>query len=412
MTIKQIRNENILIFFMLIFVFQRFLEGVFPFASYIDELPTLIAIIIVLIKLFKDGRLRISKESRKNAILLVCFVTAGLMGNFLYRYQNIDIVVVDLFTNVKFFLTIYLFVNFFYVDIRKFKQVPRVAKFLSLFIFFLFIVERFTDFFPCSEYRYGIKPAVLFFGHPTYLAGCCAFLISVLAFYDLNKNIWFIVINLIIMVFTLRSKSVAAVFAFLFLFIVVYKMHSKFKLWQILVLAIIAIGVAWNQIYFYFILLDERSARAVMLTTSFRVMQDYFPFGTGFGTYGSHGASVNYSKVYEIYGFDSIYELRNSTEGTFFDDHFWPIIFGQTGVIGTIFYLISLAFYFLRVQKLRVYNLKSYFTSLYIFAFLLISSTAEPAFNNSISVPLAMMLGLILNRHNRNYASVNSSEKQ
>ena len=153
------------------------------------------------------------------------------------------------------------------------------------------------------------------------------------------------------------------------------------------------VAVAWSQIAFYYIKLSGTSARSAMLLTSFRIMRDYFPIGTGFGTYASHGAAVNYSPVYAKYGFELIYELRNASTGTFFDDQFWPIIFGQTGVLGTVCYLYYLFQLFIKIKHIRIVNAGAYVACLFLFLYLLVSSTAEPAFNNSIAVPMACVLG-------------------
>lgn len=155
---------------------------------------------------------------------------------------------------------------------------------------------------------------------------------------------------------------------------------------------------AWSQIYFYFIELSGNSARSVMLLTSFVILKDYFPIGTGFGTFASHSAAVNYSPVYSKYGFEFIYELRNATEGTFFDDQFWPIILGQTGVIGTICYCYLLFHLFNIIQKLYRLDENSYIAALFCFIYLLVSSIAEPAFNNSVAIPLAFVIAIALKR--------------
>ena len=261
------------------------------------------------------------------------------------------------------------------------------------------MVDRFLNIFP-AEYRYGIKSTVLFYGHPTYFAGICAFLIAVMTIYHVNKYRVYILMDLVMMVFTLRSKAIVSAIVYILLYIIVKKLHGKLKVWQIVIVGIIGVACAWSQIYFYFINLRGQSARSVMLLTSFLVMRDYFPIGTGFATYASHSAAVNYSPVYSKYGFELMYELRNSTEGTFFDDQFWPIIFGQTGVIGTICYIYILVFLFKRIQKLYKTNADAYMGGLFVFIYLLISSIAEPAFNNSVAIPLAMAIVIAMKKAN------------
>ena len=46
----------------------------------------------------------------------------------------------------------------------------------------------------------------------------------------------------------------------------------------------------------------------------------------------------------------------------------------------------------LAVEKFDRY---AYVGGLFVFAYLLISSAAEPAFHNSVAIPLAMMIGIV-----------------
>ena len=144
-----------------------------------------------------------------------------------------------------------------------------------------------------------------------------------------------------------------------------------------------------------------------MLMTSLLIIKDYFPIGTGFGTFASHSAAVNYSPVYIKYGFELIYELRNSSKGTFFDDQFWPIIFGQTGLVGTVSYIYLLVQLFRRIQGMYRQNQNSYMAALFVFIYLMISSIAEPAFNNSVAIPLAMALVLAMKKRTNKELTIN-----
>lgn len=82
------------------------------------------------------------------------------------------------------------------------------------------MVDRFLNIFP-AEYRYGIKSTVLFYGHPTYFAGICAFLIAVMTIYHVNKYRVYILMDLVMMVFTLRSKAIVSAIVYILLYIIV-----------------------------------------------------------------------------------------------------------------------------------------------------------------------------------------------
>ena len=378
-------NQFLIVVWMLLFTFQEALSNISSLFSYIDEAPLLIFCVISFVKILQQARVSIKKENRGYYIAVILFVATGLLGNIIYHYQTWNLVFIDLLTNLKLFGAIAFFSSYIRQSTLEGKYIADTAKLLTILLMLIFIVDRFFNIFP-AEYRYGLKSAVLFYGHPTYFAGVCAFLIAVMTIYQVDKYRMYILINLV------------SAIVYILLYIIIKKLHGKLKVWQIIIIGIIGIACAWSQIYFYFIGLRGHSARSVMLLTSLLIMRDYFPIGTGFATYASHSAAANYSPVYSKYGFELIYELRNSTDGTFFDDQFWPIIFGQTGAIGTICYIYILGFLFKKIQKLYRINIDSYLSGLFAFIYLLISSIAEPAFNNSVAIPLAMAIVMALKK--------------
>ncbi|QEO14181.1 hypothetical protein FLP10_06920 [Agromyces intestinalis] len=89
--------------------------------------------------------------------------------------------------------------------------------------------------------------------------------------------------------------------------------------------------------------LVEDSARGTITMGSLDVAAGYFPFGAGFGRYGSFTASEVYSPEYVIRGFDHIYGLGRGADGRFLNDTQWPAIIGETGWVGTIGFAIGVA---------------------------------------------------------------------
>ena len=79
-------------------------------------------------------------------------------------------------------------------------------------------------------------------------------------------------------------------------------------------------------------------------------------------------------------------------------DHFWPIIFGQTGYLGTAVFLFILAVLLKKCLSVVKYDLLAYVGVLFAFVFLLISSAAEPAFHNLVAIPLAVVMGMVFAR--------------
>lgn len=387
------KKELYLAVFIVLIMFQQPLQGKLSVFSYLDELPALLAIAISGVF---SGRITVRKKNAGLIRALLCFVLSGLLGNILFRYQPLKYVVIDLFTNLKFILTLCFSLRFFSNGIRGYDRLPGVLSALSGLLFLLFLADRLFGLYG-GEVRYGIRAAALFFGHPQYLAGFCVCLIAGLSLYGPGRYWRPIVLDLIMTAFTLRAKAFASVTAFGCLAFIVYALRSQIKFRRYVLLAGLSVLVAWPQISYYFITLAGASARSVILRTSFQILIDYFPIGTGFGTYASHSAAAHYSPVYYKYGFEAIYELRNAATGTFFDDQFWPIIIGQTGFIGLASYVSYLVILLKRVRLMASTNKNAYFASMFLFLYLLIGTMSDPGFNNTIAVPLALMLGLAFN---------------
>ena len=378
-------------------VFQSPLEEIWKPFSYIDESVALIGAVLAVYEATVVQKFRFTKNQLYIGIALSIFVLAGLTGNLIYRYQPWKSVIIDLYTNLKFFFAIgtgyYLFRNVSWENLKKIGV--QSSKTILTILFCIFIVDRFVNLYP-AEVRYGIKSAVLFYSHPTYLAGAMAFLVVLLMVFYEKKNLPFIAMALVMMAFTMRSKAItsAAAYVAVFLFFAVWK--RKLKLWHIAALGAACVIIAWPQISYYFIELGGRSTRSVILLKSFTIMKDYFPIGTGFGTYASAEASKHFSPVYEIYNFEYLLRFESNRQWLrFLNDSFWPIILGQTGVIGTIAYVCTMGKLFFSSWRLQDGKAHIFTAILYIWIYILICSLAEPAFNNSVAVPLAVMMGYI-----------------
>lgn len=390
-----------LIIWVVLLIVQSPLEQVNTVFNYLDEITALLGVAISLLGFRKSSSINTICFEKTIIILLSIYIATGLLANIIFNYQPFGYVVQDLFANIKFFLSVMFGAYIFQGEIYKKdqNQISSIMRLVSLAFLILFIIDRGTSAFGSSDVRYGIRSLKLDYGHPTYLAAALAGLIAVLIIFYKQGNFMYIVIDTIMMIFTMRSKAFGAAIALIMIAYVVFIHNGKFRVWQILILALLGLLVGWSQFSFYFVDLAGKSARSKMLTTSISIMKDYFPIGTGFATYASHMAGAHYSPVYIKYGFQYIYELRNSSQGTFFDDQFWPIIFGQTGAIGTVAYIGVLIAYFRRISAIRSQNKYVYCGTLFAFIYLLISSIAEPAFNNSVACLFGVVFGVVFKQY-------------
>jgi len=191
----------------------------------------------------------------------------------------------------------------------------------------------------------------------------------------------------------LRSKAIACGALFVAMFVFFVLLHRQIKLWNILVAAAGCVVLAWPKINTYYIVAAGRSARSILHSVSLQIAKDFFPIGTGFGTYASAESVKVFSPVYEQYNFEYLCRYEPSWRH-YLSDTFWPIIVGQTGAIGTIIYLFSLAYLFVKCWKLQHVSVYSFVAILYSWAYMVISSTSEPIFHNMIAIPLAVVMGI------------------
>lgn len=105
----------------------------------------------------------------------------------------------------------------------------------------------------------------------------------------------------------------------------------------------------------------EGHVRLGMYLASFNIAKDFFPFGSGMGTFGSLASIIGgYSSIHFDYGV--AYIGANSPESVAAGTHtlldtYWPHIFGELGFIGAFlflylwFYPIRLSFLMIRLTK-------------------------------------------------------------
>ncbi|GAA1838286.1 hypothetical protein [Agromyces salentinus] len=95
----------------------------------------------------------------------------------------------------------------------------------------------------------------------------------------------------------------------------------------------------------------QESARSLITTGSLQVAADHFPWGAGFGRYGSFYASLYYSPEYVNLGFEDVYGLGRGEDGMFLNDTQWPAILGETGWFGAACFAIGIIAVFVSLVR-------------------------------------------------------------
>ena len=382
--------ELLYIILIYLLIFQNFLQNYIHILQYLDEFIAMIGIGTGILSL-KKNNYKIKKMNLIILSYLTLITIIGFYSVFRYKYQKLIYSTVDWIIIMKFFSTFFLGQTVF-KNINKSKKINANIKIITIFLFLLTIANYVFNLYD-GEIRYGIKANRLFFEHQTYLAAACIALLANFIFFSQKINKIYIYMLIFIIISTIRLKAIGGAIASIIILLYVSKTNKKITLSKLGVIALICILVAYNQIYYYFIGSDE-FARGALTTKSIEIANDYFPIGTGFGTYGSFISGENYSPVYSIYGLNNIFGLKKG-EASFLSDTFWPMILGQFGYLGTLCYIICLIVIFKKIQlNYNVENKQIYIAQLICFSYLIISSTSESSFSNPIAIPLAMIIGM------------------
>ena len=395
--VKYSIRECLLVLLFYSFLLQHMMNSQIPIFNYVDECAALLGLLFVGDRLFVTRKVIIQNAYFKVVLSLTVFAAVGLLANVLYEYQPTNAVLKDLVACLKYFFAIIAGYELFREhELESGRSILLPHARIAAFAFSIMLLFDLTfQIFPSHATRYGIRVVQLLFSHPTYLASASVFLLGILTIFYQKKNNLYIALCVILMFFTLRGKAIAGAAVYVALFFFVLHRRTRIRLVHILSLGILALIVAWEQFSFYYIELADESARAMLTRTSFEILKDYFPIGTGFGTYASNVAAEFYSPVYFEYGLYAVYGLSQQNT-SFGSDTFWPIILGQTGLIGTIAYLTAQITLFLQILKVRTRSNAAYTAGMFLYAYLLISSTSESAFCNAMSVPFAILIGGIL----------------
>lgn len=155
--------------------------------------------------------------------------------------------------------------------------------------------------------------------------------------------------------------------------------------------------------YQSFVVNGTSNARTRLTVDSVALAVQHFPFGVGFGRFGSAIAREHYSVEYLRLGYDNVRGLaspgNHHNHGRFLTDTQWPAIVGEAGIAGAAFFLAGLWRIFTTFRKagraasplLRLLGLTGMGWSVHI----LLESVAYPVFVTAPTSPMLFGLAAI-----------------
>ncbi|MCX8158632.1 MAG: hypothetical protein N3D73_03100, partial [Candidatus Diapherotrites archaeon] len=96
--------------------------------------------------------------------------------------------------------------------------------------------------------------------------------------------------------------------------------------------------------------LSKESPRGILLKTGIKVAKDFFPLGSGFGTYSSGINQRFYSPLFYKYRLHRVWGLSEEKR-SFTNDTFWPHVLAETGIFGLLSYFSIIVIFLVKCFK-------------------------------------------------------------
>lgn len=202
-----------------------------------------------------------------------------------------------------------------------------------------------------------------------------------------------------------KFKFMGEVVCFIaFVFYVKQRLNFKSPKTMVYVALVITIilMVTWTRFDTYYVsgLSNDNLARPMTYKTSLQILVDYFPLGSGMGTFACNGAWKFYSPLYYKYNLNGIGGLGDASvsSGCFICDAYYPTL-AQFGIVGVFFF----CWFWKRrlVAFNRIVDMRYYRVAMLTFCCLAIEQTADSSWLSGKGMGYCMLIALCLNA-NRN----------
>ena len=215
------------------------------------------------------------------------------------------------------------------------------------------------------------------FWHPGTMATMCALTIGLIVtkkHYNLSLSLQekiILTISVVQILFTLSRGEIGALLFSLFMvkFLIRRDFITSFVYFIIPSIMVFISLLVFNEFFEMMIVelglsstATELAPRAQLLITSLEILKDFFPLGSGLGTYGGQSSIVFDSAVYWKYGFSDFWWYE---EGFYLKDTFWPKVLGESGFAGAL----SLFVFIISIIKITKNNAILYLDHSSCFAF-------------------------------------------
>lgn len=349
-----------------------------------------------------------ARQSVKRTEIDIPFLLFFLLGIFSSIIHSVPIVVFSsqLIIYIKSFLFFYIFM---YIPISReiLRQYLKVFFWAGVILFLFGLVDlvapvqfrQFTGNSVALDIKFNITSVKSLLFHPAVFGWFMNFLsLYCFAFFIVFKRRTLLLLGFVFLAgafLSMRVKSIVGFMMSLWLGFLIYP-YKKGKKTIAIILSLMMVIIFIFLGSMFFKLFESKytmyfnadtyadSARNMLYLRSIDIASDYFPLGVGFGRYGSWMSSVYYSPVYYHYGLSLIWGMSKDFSN-FITDTFWPMIIGETGFLGLVFYIaifgILLRILFRNVRKRKDPLIQAFFLGTYmVFIESIIESIAAPIY--------------------------------
>ncbi|SHK64684.1 hypothetical protein [Fibrobacter sp. UWEL] len=385
--------------------FQNWLLSVIPFFGNLDEIIALTSLLYYLHSRKNDwGR------ERKIVIPAVVVIVVGLLFNAVFHIQNSYMALVEDVLGIFKFLFTYLGLKQYLYNsgVNTALILKYVMKFVCVYLLVLSLFAGLNLVSPIgmdAGYRYGLRMFSFVYGTPGHLINQMTYALILLESHRIlnyKRIVLWEVLACFIMVCTLKTRAFTLMLIFFSLkYFILGKIRIRLRT-LVPVMALLAYLVGYSQFEYYFIA-DDAAPRAMFVNTAAKIVREDFPWGTGFGTFGSSAAAKYYSPLYVKYGFSERWGMTKDNQ-LFLNDNYLPMIFVQFGFLLTIIFLI-MVYRYCRLVIGECTNKFSKFIGIF-FVFDILQSSLQSSYLAHYSVVTLTFIFLICCYPNRRMGTV------
>lgn len=390
------RTNFLFVIMMLMLIFQDWISQKVSFWKYFDEGLAVCLFFVVVVDRIYRRNYKYTQFDLYAGVSILIYWFSTTMSSLFFGFQPLTIALKASFLGMKWFI---VFWSTKYICSRleeaTWKSTSRIVHELTIIFGIVenwYWIHNIKHVFDRYKYYNALTPMYL-----------CAVNVMLLAFLFIEwrgKKLDSLSLGLLLenLIFSTKAKGYGTALLTILLVVWIIKMKRQIKLHHIVIMGIACVCLVWEKIYFYYIYAstpDHDYARYRLTATGFQILKDYFPFGTGWGTWGSYYSSVNYSPVYYLYGIDQHRELGVRTR-MYIMDSYLASMMGESGFLGLLMIMIFMLSLFTVVNKLYKVDNRVYAAGLLCLFYLCITFVEETGFANPALIGIALVMGRIV----------------